>query len=65
MKTDTIAAIGTALSESGIGIIRISGNNAIETADHIFRNKKGERILTKVEKGVLRATKIQILVKFY
>ena len=49
MKTDTIAAIGTALSESGIGIIRISGNNAIETADHIFRNKKGERILTKVE----------------
>ena len=30
MKTDTIAAIATALSESGIGIIRISGEDAAE-----------------------------------
>ena len=49
MKTDTIAAIATALSESGIGIIRISGEDAIATADRIFRTKKGNRILNKVE----------------
>ena len=29
MKTDTIAAIATALSDSGIGIIRVSGDEAI------------------------------------
>ena len=49
MKTDTIAAIATALSESGIGIIRISGDEAIETADKIFRTKSGKRILKNVE----------------
>lgn len=45
MKTDTIAAIATALSESGIGIVRISGKEAVEIADKIFRNKKGEKKL--------------------
>ncbi|MBE5879976.1 MAG: tRNA uridine-5-carboxymethylaminomethyl(34) synthesis GTPase MnmE [Lachnospiraceae bacterium] len=44
MKTDTIAAIATALSPSGIGIIRISGDEAIETADRIFRSKSGKKI---------------------
>ncbi|HCO28886.1 MAG TPA: hypothetical protein DIT54_05615, partial [Lachnospiraceae bacterium] len=29
MKTDTIAAIATAMTNSGIGIIRISGERAI------------------------------------
>ena len=33
---DTIAAISTAMSDGGIGIIRISGNEAIEIADKIF-----------------------------
>ena len=28
-KNETIAAIATALSDSGIGIVRISGENAI------------------------------------
>lgn len=37
---DTIAAIATAPGEAGIGIIRISGKNAIEVGDKIFRNKK-------------------------
>lgn len=45
MKTDTIAAIATALSPSGIGIIRISGDEAIETADRIFRSKSGKKIV--------------------
>ena len=49
MKTDTIAAIATALSEAGIGIIRISGEEAIETADRIFRTKSGKKILKSVE----------------
>ena len=40
MKTDTIAAIATAFSESGIGIIRISGDDAFQIADRIFLNKK-------------------------
>ena len=29
--TDTIAAIATAMGNSGIGIVRISGENAVET----------------------------------
>ncbi|MBD5551278.1 MAG: tRNA uridine-5-carboxymethylaminomethyl(34) synthesis GTPase MnmE [Lachnospiraceae bacterium] len=40
MMTDTIAAIATAFSESGIGIIRISGENAFNIADKIFLRKK-------------------------
>ena len=40
MKTDTIAAIATAVSDSGIGIIRISGDEAIDIADKIYRSKK-------------------------
>ena len=36
MKKDTIAAISTAVSESGIGIIRISGEEAFEVADRVW-----------------------------
>ena len=49
MKTDTIAAIATALSESGIGIIRISGDEAIDVADRIFRSAGGRKILKEAE----------------
>ncbi len=49
MKRDTIAAIATALSDSGIGIIRISGNEAIEIADKIFCTKNKKHILKNVE----------------
>ncbi len=38
-KTDTIAAIATPLSNSGIGIIRVSGTEAIEKVDLLFRGK--------------------------
>ena len=34
--TDTIAAIATALSSSGIGIIRISGSDAVAVAERMF-----------------------------
>lgn len=48
-KNDTIAAIATALSDSGIGIIRISGDDVIYIVDSIFRSPSGKRILTKVQ----------------
>lgn len=38
MRTDTIAAIATAVSDSGIGIIRVSGDDAVEIADKIYRS---------------------------
>ncbi len=37
---DTIAAIATAPGEAGIGIIRISGKNAIDVGNKIFKNRK-------------------------
>ncbi len=39
---DTIAAVSTAVSESGIGIIRVSGPEAFLVADRIFRSRKGK-----------------------
>jgi tRNA modification GTPase len=40
---DTIAAISTAIGESGIGIVRISGNDALSIADRIFQGKDGKK----------------------
>lgn len=42
MRTDTIAAIATGMSNSGIGIVRISGDQALEVIDRIFRGKSGK-----------------------
>ncbi|MCD7725265.1 MAG: tRNA uridine-5-carboxymethylaminomethyl(34) synthesis GTPase MnmE [Clostridiales bacterium] len=47
MKTDTIAAIATAMSDSGIGIIRVSGDDAIDIVDKIYRNVKRQRVLSE------------------
>lgn len=47
MNTDTIVAIATAMSNSGIGIIRVSGNESIEIVDHIFKNSKKENSLKR------------------
>ena len=49
MKTDTIAAIATALSDSGIGIIRVSGDEAVEIIDRIYRNKRNEKTFAKYD----------------
>lgn len=49
MRTETIAAIATAMSNSGIGIIRISGEEAIEVADKIYRSKNNNKKLSQVE----------------
>ena len=40
MKTDTIAAIATALSSSGIGIVRVSGDESISVVNKIYKNNK-------------------------
>ena len=40
-ENDTIAAISTGLSAGGIGIVRISGPEAIDIADKIFRDGAG------------------------
>lgn len=45
---DTIAAIATAPGEAGIGIIRISGPDALDVLKKIFRYKSG-RMLEKAE----------------
>lgn len=46
-NTGTIAAISTALSAGGIGIVRISGDDAVKVAKKIFRPAK-EKDLEKV-----------------
>lgn len=45
IQTDTIAAIATSLGDAGIGIVRISGENAIEIADSLFFTKNHQNIL--------------------
>ena len=47
MSTDTIAAIATALSDAGIGIIRVSGAEAFSGVDCIFYNMAGRRVLSE------------------
>lgn len=43
--SDTIAAVATGMNQGGIGIIRVSGDHAIEITDSIFiPNKKGKEI---------------------
>lgn len=44
MEHDTIAAIATALGNSGINVIRISGDEALEIALNIFVNKNNEKV---------------------
>lgn len=46
-KTDTIAAIATTMSNSGIGIIRISGEESFSILKRIFRKKNGKNIETE------------------
>ena len=47
MHTDTIAAIATAMSPSGIGIVRISGSQAFSVIEKIFRKKNGKTADTR------------------
>lgn len=45
--SQTIAAVSTAMTESGIGIVRMSGEEAFQIADKIYRSKKGNKVLSE------------------
>lgn len=49
MKNDTIAAIATGLTNSGISIIRVSGEDAVSVVDAVFVTKSGKHILNRVK----------------
>ena len=44
----TIAAISTAMSASGIGIVRISGEDSLKVISRIYRSKKGKKKIEEV-----------------
>lgn len=45
----TIAAISTAMSASGIGIVRMTGTEAMEVISRIYRSKNGKKNIRKAE----------------
>ena len=45
MKKDTIAAVATGMTNSGIGIVRISGEEAFSIIDKIYKSKKNKQNL--------------------
>ena len=49
MTGDTIAAIATAMSASGIGIIRISGDDSMEIISKVYRSKGGKKQIKEAE----------------
>ncbi|MBQ6998965.1 MAG: tRNA uridine-5-carboxymethylaminomethyl(34) synthesis GTPase MnmE [Clostridia bacterium] len=44
MDYDTIAAVSTPYGRGGISVIRISGSEAVQTADKVFRAKSGKTL---------------------
>lgn len=48
MYADTIAAIATGMTNSGIGIVRVSGSDAVAITDKVFRTKE-KRSLCEME----------------
>lgn len=48
-QNHTIAAIATAMSDAGIGIVRISGEEAVLVADRVFRAKNEKKSLQAVK----------------
>ncbi len=54
INKDTIVAIATGLTDSGIGIIRISGEDAVSVGNALFRSPSGKQILKNAESHVLK-----------
>ena len=54
MTTDTIAAVATALSNSGIGIIRVSGNDAVPIVNTLFKNIKRQPLLENMNSHTIQ-----------
>ena len=53
LTNDTIAAIATGLMESGIGIIRISGPEAADIAQMIYRDRNGSASFSTFAPGTI------------
>ena len=59
MNSDTIAAIATAMSPSGIGIIRISGDDSLNIIDKIFKSKvSNKKISESLTEDLIKYTQI-------
>lgn len=56
--SDTIAAISTGMTNSGIGIIRISGSEAFDVADRIFQSCKGTKKVSEMKSHTVHYGKI-------
>lgn len=54
--TDTIAAIATPLGESGIGIIRISGDNAYSVGDSLFHSASSTPLANRRDRSIQYGT---------
>jgi len=52
MQEDTISAVATAVGEGGIGVVRLSGKNALNVAARLFQSS--------TQKDIERSTKSQI-----
>ena len=48
MVSDTIAAISTGMTNSGIGKVRMSGSDAVEIADRVYKSPGGKKCLKDV-----------------
>lgn len=53
MKSDTIAAIATSISNSGIGIIRVSGKESIKIVNNIYINKNNDKVLNNYKANTI------------
>lgn len=53
-ENETIAAIATGMTDAGIGIVRISGEKAVEVGDSIFLSSSGKKILQNALSHVLQ-----------
>lgn len=49
MRIDTIAAIATAMTSSGIGIVRISGEESLNIIDKIYKSRNGNKKISKCD----------------
>ena len=56
---DTIVAISTPLGEGGIGIVRLSGPEAIEIVDRIFRPTRSSGVLRQAETHTLHYGRVE------
>lgn len=48
-RMSTIAAISTPLSASGLGVVRISGEDAVAVGSRMFRSFKGGKLLSEMD----------------